>query len=72
MFAQTQTEHFHSGLITRRIAILDENDMVQNMHDFCVCVFVYVAICSRDERRVAVRVHFIVWGRSPVLKGALY
>lgn len=38
----------------------------------CVCVFVYVAICSRDERRVAVRVHFIVWGRSPVLKGALY
>lgn len=55
---------------------LTKNGVVQNMHDFCVRVYVcsykYVAICSRDKRRVAVRVHFIVWRRSPVLEGALY
>lgn len=52
MFAQTQTEHFHSGLITRRIAILDENDMVQNMHDFCVCVCLYMLQYVQEMRDV--------------------
>lgn len=54
--------------------ILDENDVVQNMHDFCVRVYVclYMLQYVQEMRRVAIRVHFIVWGLSPVLKGALY